>query len=57
MKQPNTRIYLETLEEIAASDDLMNAFADETERYYYVPAPHNFAVSLQKRSQAAAFDL
>ena len=52
MKQPNTRIYLETLEEIAASDDLMNAFADETERYYFVPAPHGFAQTLKKRSQA-----
>ena len=52
MKQPNTRIYIETLEEIAGSDDLMNAFADETERYYYVPAPRDFASSLKKRSQA-----
>ena len=51
MKQPNTRIYIETLEEIAGSDDLMNAFADETERYYYVPAPRDFASSLKKRSQ------
>ena len=52
MKQPNTRIYIETLEEIAGSDDLMTAFADETERYYYVPAPRDFASSLKKRSQA-----
>lgn len=52
MKQPNTRIYIETLEEIAGSDDLMNAFADETGRYYYVPAPRDFASSLKKRSQA-----
>ena len=52
MKQPNTRIYIETLEEIAGSDDLMNAFADETERYYYVPALRDFASSLKKRSQA-----
>ena len=52
MKQPNTRIYIETLEEIAGSDDLMNAFADETERCYYVPAPRDFASSLKKRSQA-----
>lgn len=52
MKQPNTRIYIETLEEIAGSDDLMNAFADETARYYYVPAPRDFASSLKKRSQA-----
>ena len=52
MKQPNTRIYIETLEEIAGSDDVMNAFADETERYYYVPAPGDFASSLKKRSQA-----
>ena len=35
---PNSRIYLETLEEIAGSDELMNAFANETEQYYFVPA-------------------
>ncbi len=49
---PNSRIYLETLEEIASSDELINAFADETEQYYFVPAPKNFAESVINSSHS-----
>ncbi len=51
MNQPNARIYLETLEEIAESDDLLNAFADETLRHYGLTAPHDFADSVMKKSR------
>lgn len=59
MIQPRSRIYLETLEEIAGSDDLLEAFANETERYYQVPAPKDFSQTVLKKSgrldvQAAA---
>ena len=47
---PKSRIYLETLEEIADSDQLMDAFADETERYYFIPAPNGFSVLKKSRS-------
>ena len=49
---PNSRIYLETLEEIAGSDELMNAFANETEQYYFVPASNNFAESVRNKSRS-----
>ena len=49
---PKSRIYLETLEEIADSDQLMDAFADETERYYFIPAPNGFSESVLKKSRS-----
>ena len=43
---PKSRIYLETLEEIADSDQLMDAFADETEpvSYTHLTLPTNSLV-------------
>ncbi len=48
---PKARIYLESLEEIAESDDFLNAFADETERYYSVCAPMGFSQDILKKSR------
>lgn len=48
---PRSRIYLESLEEIAESDDFLNAFADETERYYSVCAPMGFSQAVLKKSR------
>lgn len=47
---PKARIYLESLEEIAESDDFLNAFADETERYYSISAPMGFSQAVLKKS-------